>query len=66
LSGKGNCFDNAPIESFWVHWRMSLCITRTIKQGLQRSMISSAISSCTTWGAISKIKSQILAVFGFL
>ncbi len=30
MSGTGNCFDNAPMESFWGMLKSELCITGAI------------------------------------
>ena len=48
MSGKGNRYDNAPIESFWGLLKNDLVYHKTLKQGLMPSAISSAILSCTT------------------
>ena len=37
MSRKGNCYDNAPMESFWGSLKMSWCITATTPHAPRRS-----------------------------
>ena len=47
MIGKGNCFDNAPIESFWSLLKNELVYHQDYKKGLQQPTRSHNIWSCT-------------------
>jgi len=46
MSRKGNCYDNAPMESFWGTLKMSWCITGGMPRGNRPGEISRSTSSC--------------------
>jgi len=48
MSRRGNCDDNAPMESFWGSLKNELFIKRNIKQEKRRAMQSQNMWKCST------------------